>query len=92
MNITNIRIRKLFKENRLRAIVSITIDELFVVHDIKVVQGDERLFIAMPNRRDENGKFRDVVHPISDEARKMLEEAILNEYKTTVESRKESEG
>ena len=75
MNITDIKIRKTITEGRLRAIVSITI-----VHDIKIVQGDERLFVAMPSRRDENGVFRDIVHPISPDARHMLEDEILDAY------------
>lgn len=80
MNITDVRIRKIISEGRLRAIVSITIDDQFAVHDIKVVQGDERLFVAMPSRRDENGVFRDIVHPISASGRKLVEETILEAY------------
>ncbi len=67
-------------EGRLRAVVSVTIDDMFAVHDIKVVQGDERLFVAMPSRKDENGVFRDVVHPISPSARTLFEETILEAY------------
>jgi len=80
MKITDIRIRKLFEIDRLRAIVSITIDDLLVVHDIKVVQGEERLFVAMPSRRDETGMFRDVVHPINSEGREFIEKLILEAY------------
>ena len=80
MNISDIRIRKLLKDGRLRAVVSVTLDNAIAVHDIKVVQGDERLFVAMPSRKDENGVFRDIVHPISPAARKMLEESILEAY------------
>lgn len=80
MNITDIKIRKTITEGRLRAIVSITIDETLAVHDIKIVQGDERLFVAMTSRRDENGVFRDIVHPISPDARHMLEDEILDAY------------
>ena len=80
MEITDIKIRKLITEGRLRAVVSITLDNMLAVHDIKVVQGDSRLFIAMPSRRDENGIFRDIVHPIQPEARKMFEEKILDAY------------
>lgn len=67
-------------EGRLRAVVSVTLSDMIAVHDIKVVQGDERLFVAMPSRKDENGVFRDIVHPISPAARKMLEESILEAY------------
>ena len=80
MEITDIKIRRIITEGRLRAVVSVTIDDMLAVHDIKVVQGDERLFVAMPSRKDENGVFRDIVHPISSEARKMMEEQILETY------------
>ena len=80
MNITDIKIRKIIPEGRLRAIISITIDDMLAIHDIKVVQGDERLFVAMPSRRDENGMFRDIVHPIKSEVRKSLEAAVFAAY------------
>lgn len=80
MEITDIKIRRIIAEGRLRAVVSVTIDNMLAVHDIKVVQGDERLFVAMPSRKDENGVFRDIVHPISAAARKMMEEQILETY------------
>lgn len=80
MEITDVKIRKLITEGRLKAIVSVTIDNMIAVHDIKVVQGDERLFAAMPSRRDESGIFRDIVHPITAEARKELERAVLDAY------------
>ena len=75
MNITDIRIRKTYTENRLRALVSITVDYDLAVHDIKVIEGPERLFVAMPSRKDENGSFRDIAHPITPQARKQLEDA-----------------
>lgn len=80
MEITDIKIRKILSEGRLRAIVSVTIENLLAVHDIKVVQGDDRLFVAMPSRKDESGVFRDVVHPISPTSRKFFEEQILEAY------------
>lgn len=80
MEITDIKIRRILTEGRLRAVVSVTIDDMLAVHDIKVVQGDMRLFLAMPSRKDENGVFRDIVHPISATARKMMEEQILETY------------
>ncbi len=80
MQITDVKIRKLMTDGRLRAVVSVTIEDMLAVHDIKVVQGDERLFVAMPSRMDENGVFRDIVHPITPEARKLLEETILDAY------------
>lgn len=80
MNITDIRIRKTYTENRLRALVSITVDYDLAVHDIKVIEGPERLFVAMPSRKDENGSFRDITHPITPQARKQLEDAVLSAY------------
>ncbi len=80
MEITDLKIRKMMTEGRLRAIVSITLDQMVAIHDIKVVQGEERLFVAMPSRKDESGVFRDVVHPISPEARHFLESRILEAY------------
>ena len=80
MEITDVKIRKIMTEGRLRAVVSVTVDDMLAVHDIKVVQGDERLFVAMPSRKDENGVFRDILHPITAEARKILEDAVLSAY------------
>lgn len=80
MDITEIKIRKLFNEGKLRAIVSITIDNIFAVHEIKIIQGEQRLFAAMPSRRDENGIFRDIVHPITLNARREIESEILDAY------------
>ena len=84
MNITDVKIRKMLSDGRLRAVVSVTVDDMLAVHDIKVVQGDERLFVAMPSRKDENGVFRDIIHPISPSARKMFEETILDAYEKQV--------
>jgi len=80
MNITDIRVRRTYQDTRLRALVSVTIDNDLAVHDIKVIEGPERLFVAMPSRKDDNGVFRDIAHPITPEARKVLEEAILSAY------------
>ena len=94
MNITDIRIRKIYENERLRALVSVTIDHDLAVHDLKVIQGPERLFVAMPSRRDESGVFRDVVHPITPESRKVLEDAVLRafeEHLATVEAENEFE-
>ena len=80
MEITDLKIRKMMTDGRLRAIVSITLDQMLAVHDIKVVQGESRLFVAMPSRKDEKGIFRDIVHPISAQAREYLEKQILAAY------------
>ncbi len=85
MEITNIKIRKLMSEGRLRGIISVTFDDFFAVHDIKVVQGDERLFVAMPSRRDDSGVFRDIVHPITPAARNEIEGEILSAYRMELE-------
>lgn len=80
MNISDIKIRKTMHEGRLRAVVSITIDDAIAIHDIKLVQGDDRLFVAMPSRKEENGVFRDIIHPISAEVRNQIETQILAAY------------
>ncbi len=82
MKITDIKIRRILpqSEGRMRAVISVTIDDMLALHDIRVVQGENRLFVAMPSRRDENGTYRDIVHPISMEARRMLEDQILEAY------------
>ena len=81
MDISDIKIRKILSDdNRLKAIVSITIDGLIAIHDIKVVQGNERLFVAMPSRKDESGNFRDIIHPITASAREQIENSILSAY------------
>ncbi|MFA5657975.1 MAG: SpoVG family protein [Oscillospiraceae bacterium] len=87
MTITDIRIRKIIPEGRLRGVISITIDGQFAVHDIKVVQGDERMFVAMPSRKDDSGVFRDIVHPITPEARQMIESEILSAFLAEIEAR-----
>ncbi len=81
MKITEIKIRKMYEDNRLRALVSVTLDNDFAVHDIKVIEGPERLFVAMPSRREDTGVFRDIVHPITPDSRKYMEDMILDEYK-----------
>ena len=80
MNISDIRIRKVMPDGRLKAVVSMTVDNAVAVHDIKIVQGDERVVVAMPSRRDESGVFRDIIHPISPEARSEIESAVISAY------------
>lgn len=84
MNITDVKIRKLFSEGKVRAIVSIILDGEFAVHDMKVIEGTERLFVAMPNRRTDDGRFQDIAHPISSDAREQIERAILKKYEEAV--------
>lgn len=80
MEISDIKIRKTMNDGRLRAVVSITVDNAIAIHDIKLVQGEERMFVAMPSRREESGVFRDIIHPISAEARDKIEREILSAY------------
>ena len=80
MQITDIRIRKINTEGRMKAIVSITFDDAFAVHDIKVVEGDKGLFVAMPSKRMPDGEYKDIAHPISSEVREVIQNAVLKEY------------
>ncbi|MCD8012782.1 MAG: septation regulator SpoVG [Lachnospiraceae bacterium] len=80
MTITDVRVRKVAKESKMKAIVSITLDEEFVVHDIKVIEGERGLFIAMPSRRAADGEYRDIAHPINSETRERIQRIILEEY------------
>ncbi len=80
MNITDVRIRKINKESKMKAIASITFDDAFVVHDIKIIEGDRGLFIAMPSRKTLDGDYRDVAHPINTDSREKLQEIILEAY------------
>lgn len=91
MNISDVRIRKTMNEARLRAVVSLTVENALAIHDIKIIQGDERLFVAMPSRRDDAGNFRDIVHPISPEAREKLEQEILSAYNGFISSHLQGE-
>ena len=86
MNISDVRIRKTMNEARLRAVVSLTVENSLAIHDIKIIQGNDRLFVAMPSRRDDSGAFRDIVHPISPEARDELEREILSVYNSFISS------
>ena len=80
MNITDIRIRKVGDDSKLKAVASITFDGEFVVHDIKVIEGQNGLFIAMPSKKMGEGDFRDIAHPLSQEVRLRLKDAVLGEY------------
>ena len=83
MKITNVKIRHIFDPHqKMKAIASIVIDDVFTVHDLKVIEGVERLFVAMPNRRSEDGRFQDIAHPITAEAREMIEKAVLEAYQS----------
>ena len=85
MQITDIRIRGIAKEGRMKAVVSITIDNEFVVHDIKVIEGDKGMFIAMPSRKAADREFKDIAHPICSETRERLQNMILEKYREEFE-------
>lgn len=80
MQITDVRVRKITKEGKMRAIVSITIDDEFVIHDIKVIEGDKGLFIAMPSKKATDGEYRDIAHPINSSTRERIQKVILQGY------------
>ena len=80
MQVTDVRVRKIAKDGRMKAVVSITIDEEFVVHDIKVIEGDKGLFIAMPSKRTADGEYKDIAHPINSSTRDAIQKVILESY------------
>lgn len=80
MQITDVRIRKMEKDGKMKAVASITLDNEFVIHDIKVIEGDKGLFIAMPSRKSLDGNYRDVAHPINSDMRELLSDLILGNY------------
>ncbi len=84
MNITDVRIRKVEKEGKMKAVASITLDGEFVVHDIKIIDGEKGLFIAMPSRKTGEGEYRDIAHPINSATRDSMQKLILNAYEKAV--------
>ena len=84
MQITDIKVRKINAEGRMKAVVSVTFDDAFVVHDIKVIEGSEKLFIAMPSRKTPDGEFKDIAHPINAEMREILQAKILEKYEESL--------
>lgn len=82
MEITDVRVRKISKEGKMKAVVSVTFDNEFVVHDIKVIEGEKGLFIAMPSRKALDGEFRDIAHPINSVTRDRIQKSILEKYET----------
>lgn len=85
MQITDIRIRSVEKEGKMKAVVSITIDDEFVVHDIKIIEGEKGMFIAMPSRKAADGEYRDIAHPINTATRERLQSMILSKYQESLE-------
>lgn len=91
MQITDVRVRKVTKEGKMRAVVSITIDDVFVVHDIKVIEGEKGLFIAMPSRKASDGEYRDIAHPINSETRDKIQSLILEKYQEVASESEDGE-
>ena len=86
MQITDVRVRKVAKEGKLKAVVSITMDEEFVVHDIKVIEGEKGLFIAMPSTKAMDGEYRDIAHPINSGTRERIQKLILEKYEEVLQA------
>ena len=84
MKVTDIRLKPVDGHNRLKAIAAITIDDCFVIHELRIIEGDEGLFVAMPSRKLANGEFRDIAHPINSETREELEKIIISAYENEV--------
>lgn len=89
MNITDVRVRKVSKDGKMKAVVSITIDDEFVVHDIKVIEGEKGLFIAMPSRKATDGEYRDIAHPINSATRDRIQKMILEKYEEALQTAEE---
>ena len=89
MQITDVRVRRMAKEGKLKAVMSITIDEEFVVHDIKVIEGEKGLFIAMPSKKALDGEYRDIAHPINSGTRDRIQRIILEKYEEALEEERE---
>ncbi len=85
MQITDVRVRKITKEGKMKAVVSITLDNEFVVHDIKVIEGEKGLFIAMPSKKAADGEYRDIAHPINSDTREVIQQKILEGYEKALE-------
>ena len=89
MQITDVRVRKITREGKMKAIVSITLDDEFVVHDIKVIEGEKGLFIAMPSKKATDGEYRDIAHPINSSTRENLQKVILESYEKALDEPEE---
>lgn len=90
MKITDVRVRKVAKEGKLKAVVSITLDDEFVVHDIKVIEGEKGLFIAMPSKKEVDGEYRDIAHPINSSTREKIQSTILVKYEELLQEEPEA--
>lgn len=84
VKITDIRVRKIASDGKMKAIVSVTLDDMLVIHDIKVIEGAGKMFVAMPSRKNAEGEYKDIVHPITSELREMIQTAIIAKYEETL--------
>lgn len=91
MDITDIRVRRMTAEGKMKAVVSVTFDNAIVIHDIKVIEGQDKLFIAMPSRKTPEGVFKDIAHPINAEMRELLQSSILRKYEETLLQQEDAE-
>ena len=91
MQITDVRVRKMVKEGKLKAVASIIFDNEFVVHDIKIVEGEKGLFVAMPSKKSVDGEYRDIAHPISTESRGRIQEVIFARYQEVLQAEEPSQ-
>ncbi len=91
MEITDIRIRRMNAEGKMKAVVSVTFDNALVIHDIKVIEGQDKMFIAMPSRKTPSGEFKDIAHPINADMRELLQNSIIEKYEATLTEERDTE-
>lgn len=91
MDITDIRVRRMSAEGKMKAVVSVTFEDAIAIHDIKVIEGQDKLFIAMPSRKTPDGVFKDIVHPINAQMRETLQNAILAKYEESLAMQEDAE-
>ncbi|MBP5835877.1 septation regulator SpoVG [Candidatus Phytoplasma meliae] len=91
MKVTNVKIRKINGESRLRGVSSVTFDDSFVVNDIRIIEGERGIFIAMPSRKTSKGNFRDIAHPVNTETRQLIEDSIKTKYQYLLDNPTEEE-
>ena len=91
MKVTDVRLRRISAEGKMRAIASITINDAFVVHDVRIIDGNNGLFVAMPSKRTAEGEFKDIAHPINSETREIIQTAVIKEYENRDKTREKLE-
>lgn len=88
INITDVKIRKTSEEGKMKAVVSVTFDDMFVIHDIKVIESKDKLFVAMPSRKTPDGEYKDIAHPINSDMRNLLQKEIIGKYNVYIDNQK----